>query len=201
MTKTVDFIFDFASPNAYLCHKVLPEISARTGAAFNYIPCLLGGIFKSTGNQAPMMAFNGIKGKLEYDGLEMQRFIKKHALTKFAMNPHFPVNTLLLMRGAVAAEMDGRLMAYVDAGVAHMWEEGLKMDDPDVYADAMTKAGFDGADLLARTQDPAVKQKLVDNTAAAVERGCFGIPTFYVGDEIFFGKERLGQMEEEIMAS
>ena len=201
MTKTVDFIFDFASPNAYLCHKVLPEISARTGATFNYIPCLLGGIFKSTGNQAPMMAFNGIKGKLEYDGLEMQRFIKKHGLTKFAMNPHFPVNTLLLMRGAVAAEMDGRLMAYVDGGVAHMWEEGLKMDDPDVYADAMTKAGFDGADLLARTQDPAVKQKLVDNTAAAVERGCFGIPTFYVGDEIFFGKERLGQMEEEIMAS
>ncbi|MEO0961341.1 MAG: 2-hydroxychromene-2-carboxylate isomerase [Pseudomonadota bacterium] len=201
MTKTVDFIFDFASPNAYLCHKVLPEIAARTGATFNYIPCLLGGIFKATGNQAPMMAFNGIKGKLDYDGLEMQRFIKKHNLSKFAMNPHFPVNTLLLMRGAIAAEMDGRLMEYVDAGVAHMWEEGLKMDDPEVYAEAMTKAGFDGADLLARTQDPAVKQKLVDNTSAAVERGCFGIPTFYVGNEIFFGKERLGQMEEEIMAS
>jgi 2-hydroxychromene-2-carboxylate isomerase len=201
MTKTVDFIFDFASPNAYMCHKVLPEIAARTGATFNYIPCLLGGIFKATGNQAPMMAFNGIKGKLEYDRLEIERFLKKHDLSKFAMNPHFPVNTLLLMRGAIAAEMDGRLMEYVDAGVAHMWEEGLKMDDPDVYAEAMTKAGFDGADLLARTQDPAVKQKLVDNTSAAVERGCFGIPTFFVGNEMFFGKERLGQMEEEIMAS
>lgn len=201
MTKTVDFIFDFASPNAYMCHKVVPEIAARTGATFNYIPCLLGGIFKSTGNQAPMMAFNGIKGKLEYDGLEMQRFIKKHDLSKFAMNPHFPVNTLLLMRGAIAAEMDGRLMEYVNAGVAHMWEAGLKMDDPEVYAEAMTKAGFDGADLLARTQDPTVKQKLVDNTSAAVDRGCFGIPTFYVGNEMFFGKERLGQMEEEIMAS
>ncbi|MEP0068671.1 2-hydroxychromene-2-carboxylate isomerase [Pyruvatibacter sp.] len=201
MTKTVDFIFDFASPNAYMCHKVLPEIAARTGATFNYVPCLLGGIFKSTGNQAPMMAFNGIKGKLDYDGLEMQRFIKKHNLSKFAMNPHFPVNTLLLMRGAIAAEMDGRLMEYVDAGVAHMWEEGLKMDDPEVYAEAMTKAGFDGADLLARTQDPTVKQKLVDNTSAAVGRGCFGIPTFYVGNEMFFGKERLGQMEEEITAS
>lgn len=201
MTKTVDFIFDFASPNAYLCHKVLPDISARTGATFNYIPCLLGGIFKATGNQAPMMAFNGIKGKLDYDGLEMQRFIKKHNLTKFAMNSHFPVMTLLMMRGAIAADMDGRLMEYVDAGVAHMWEDGLKMDDPEVYAVAMTKAGFDGADLLARTQDPAVKQKLVDNTSAAVERGAFGIPTFYVGSEMFFGKERLGQLEEEIMAS
>ena len=201
MTKTVDFIFDFASPNAYLCHKVLPEIAARTGATFNYIPCLLGGIFKATGNQAPMMAFNGIKGKLDYDALEMQRFIKKHNLSKFAMNPHFPVNTLLLMRGAIAADTDGRLMDYVDAGVAHMWEQGLKMDDPEVYAEAMTKAGFDGADLLARTQDPTVKQKLVDNTSAAVDRGCFGIPTFYVGNEMFFGKERLGQMEEEIMAS
>lgn len=201
MTKTVDFIFDFASPNAYMCHKVLPEIAARTGATFNYIPCLLGGIFKATGNQAPMMAFNGIKGKLDYDGLEMQRFIKKHTLSKFAMNPHFPVITLLMMRGAIAAEMDGRLMEYVDAGVAHMWEDGLKMDDPKVFAEAMTKAGFDGADLLARTQDPAVKQKLVDNTTAAVERGCFGIPTFYVGNEMFFGKERLGQLEEEIMAS
>lgn len=201
MTKTVDFIFDFASPNAYMCHKVLPEIAARTGATFNYIPCLLGGIFKATGNQAPMMAFNGIKGKLEYDRLEIERFLKKHGLTQFAMNPHFPVNTLLLMRGAIAAEMDGRLMEYVDAGVAHMWEQGLKMDDPEVYAAAMTKAGFDGADLLARTQDPAVKQKLVDNTSAAVERGAFGIPTFYVGKEMFFGKERLGQLEEEIMAS
>ncbi len=201
MTKTVDFIFDFASPNAYMCHKVLPEIAARTGATFNYIPCLLGGIFKATGNQAPMMAFNGIKGKLEYDRLEIERFLKKHGLTQFAMNPHFPVNTLLLMRGAIAAEMDGRLMEYVDAGVAHMWEQGLKMDDPEVYAAAMTKAGFDGADLLARTQDPAVKQKLVDNTSAAVERGAFGIPTFYVGNEMFFGKERLGQLEEEIMAS
>lgn len=201
MTKTVDFIFDFASPNAYMCHKVLPEIAARTGATFNYVPCLLGGIFKATGNQAPMMAFNGIKGKLEYDRLEIERFLKKHDLSKFAMNPHFPVNTLLLMRGAIAAEMDGRLKDYVDAGVAHMWEEGLKMDDPEVYTDAMTKAGLDGADLLARTQDPTVKQKLVDNTSAAVDRGCFGIPTFYVGNEMFFGKERLGQMEAEIMAS
>jgi len=199
MTTTVDFIFDFASPNAYLCHQVLPEISERTGATFTYIPCLLGGIFKSTGNQAPMMAFNGIKGKLEYDGLEMRRFIERHNLTKFKMNENFPVITLLLMRGAVAAEMDGRLMDYVEAGLSHMWEQGLKMDDPEVYAEAMTNAGFDGKDLLERTQDPAVKQKLVDNTQAAVDRGAFGIPTFYVGDEMFFGKERLGQLEEEIV--
>lgn len=200
MTKTIDFIFDFGSPNAYFAYKALPPILERTGAQLNLIPCLLGGIFKATGNQAPMMAFSGIKGKLEYDRLEIQRFIQKHALTDFKFNPNFPVNTLILMRGAIAAEMDDRLVEYIDAGLKHMWEDGLKMDDPEVYAEAMTEAGFDGKALLERTQDPAVKAKLVENTNAAVERGSFGIPTFYVGDEMFFGKDRLGQLEEELGA-
>lgn len=200
MPATIDFIFDFGSPNAYLSHRVLPGIVERTGARINLIPCLLGGIFKATGNQSPMMAFGEVKGKLAYERLEMARFIKKHRLDKFAMNPNFPVNTLMLMRGAVAAEMDGTLDAYVEAGLKHMWEDGLKMDDPDVYADAMTKAGLDGAALLARTQDPTVKAKLAENTAAAVERGAFGIPTFFVGGEMFFGKDRLGQVEEEAAA-
>lgn len=200
MPATIDFIFDFGSPNAYLSHRVLPGIAERTGARINLIPCLLGGIFKATGNQSPMTAFGEVKGKLAYERLETMRFIKKHRLDKFAMNPNFPVNTLMLMRGAVAAEMDGNLDAYVEAGLKHMWEDGLKMDDPDVYADAMTKAGLDGAGLLARTQDPAVKAKLAENTAAAVERGTFGIPTFFVGDEMFFGKDRLGQVEEEAAA-
>ncbi|MCG8694400.1 MAG: 2-hydroxychromene-2-carboxylate isomerase [Minwuiales bacterium] len=200
MPATIDFIFDFGSPNAYLSYRVLPGIAERTGARINLIPCLLGGIFKATGNQSPMTAFGEVKGKLAYERLEMMRFIKKHRLDKFAMNPNFPVNTLMLMRGAVAAEMDGTLDAYVEAGLKHMWEDGLKMDDPDVYADAMTKAGLDGAGLLARTQDPAVKAKLAENTAAAVERGTFGIPTFFVGDEMFFGKDRLGQVEEEAAA-
>lgn len=200
MPTTVDFVFDFASPNAYLAHKVLPAISERTGATFNYIPCLLGGIFKATGNQPPMIAFGEVKEKLAYEQLEMQRFIDKHGLTKFAFNPNFPVNTLLLARGAVAAEMDGRLADYIEAGVVHMWEDGLKMDDPEVFADAMTAAGFNGKALVERTQDPAVKAKLIANTTAAVERGAFGIPTFFVGSEMYFGKDRLGQVEEQILA-
>lgn len=198
MTKTLEFIFDFGSPNAYYAYKALPPILERTGAELKLIPCLLGGIFKSTGNQAPMMAFGNIKGKLEYDRIEIQRFIAKHNLTDFRFNPNFPVNTLILMRAAIVAELDGRLTEYVEAGLKHMWEDGLKMDDPEVFVEAMTGSGFDGAALLERTQDPEVKAKLVENTAAAVERGSFGIPTFYVGDEMFFGKERLGQIEEEL---
>lgn len=198
MTKTLEFIFDFGSPNAYYAYKALPPILERTGAELKLIPCLLGGIFKSTGNQAPMMAFGNIKGKLEYDRIEIQRFIAKHNLTDFRFNPNFPVNTLILMRAAIVAELDGRLTEYVEAGLKHMWEDGLKMDDPEVFVKAMTGSGFDGAALLERTQDPEVKAKLVENTAVAVERGSFGIPTFYVGDEMFFGKERLGQIEEEL---
>ncbi len=198
MPKTVDFIFDFASPNAYLADKVLRDIAARTGAAINYIPCLLGGIFKAAGNQAPMIAFAPIKGKLAYEMLETRRFIARHGLAAFKMNAHFPVNTLILMRGAIAAQQDGRLGAYIDAGLAMMWEQGLKMDDEAVYVAAMNDAGFDGVDLLARAQDPAVKAALAANSEAAVARGAFGIPTFYVGDEMFFGKERLGQLEETL---
>lgn len=199
MAATIDFIFDFASPNAYLVHRPLAEVARRTGASVNLIPCLLGGIFKATNNQAPMMAFGNVKGKLDYDRLEMMRFLDKHGLTGFRMNPHFPVNTVLLQRGALVAERDGQLPAYVEAGLKAMWEDGLKMDDPEVFAKAMTDAGLDGTALLEASQDQAIKQKLIDNTAAAVERGAFGIPTFYVGREMFFGKERLGQVEEEVV--
>jgi 2-hydroxychromene-2-carboxylate isomerase len=194
----VDFIFDFASPNGYLVHKVLPAIAERTGATFNYIPCLLGGIFKATGNQAPMIAFAPIPNKLAYEQLEFGRFIAKHGLTEFAFNPHFPVNTVLLQRGALVAERDGRLMEYIEAGLHLMWENSKKMDDPEVYVAAMTESGFDGAALVEGAQNPEIKQKLIDNTAAAVERGAFGIPTFYVGDEMFFGKDRLDQVEAAI---
>lgn len=201
MSVTVDFIFDFGSPNAYLAHRILPAITQRTGATFRHVPCLLGGIFKATGNQPPMVAFGPVKGKMEYEMLENRRFIARHGLTRFQFNPHFPVNTLMLMRGAIAADVDGRLAEYVEAGLAAMWEQGLKMDEPDVYVTAMTKAGFDGASLLERMQDAAIKTKLVENTAAAVDRGAFGIPTFYVGEEMFFGKDRLGQVEEAITAA
>jgi 2-hydroxychromene-2-carboxylate isomerase len=196
MRKTVDFIFDFASPNAYFVHKLVPQIEARTGATFTYIPCLLGGIFKATGNQAPMIAFGGIKNKPEYEALEMQRFIAKHELTDFKMNPHFPVMTLMLVRGALVAERDSYLMDYVDAMVKAMWEQELKLDDPDVLHKALADAGFDADKIMTDMGDDAIKAKLMENTNAAVERGAFGIPTFFVGDEIFFGKERLGQVEE-----
>jgi len=196
MSKTVDFIFDFASPNAYLVHKIVPQIEARTGATFHYIPCLLGGIFKATGNQAPMIAFGDIKNKPEYDMIEMQRFIERHALTGFKMNPHFPVMSLMLVRGALVAERDGYLMKYIDAMVDAMWEQGLKLDDPEVLHKAYADAGFDADKIMTDMSDDDIKAKLMENTNAAVARGAFGIPTFFVGDEIFFGKERLGQVEE-----
>ncbi|KQV55276.1 MULTISPECIES: 2-hydroxychromene-2-carboxylate isomerase [unclassified Caulobacter] len=198
MTKAIDFIFDFGSPNAYLAWKVLPAIAARHGATVNLLPCLLGGIFKATGNQAPAIAFSGVKGKMDYEMLEMRRFIAAHDLAAFRFNPHFPVNTLLLMRGMIAAQRMGIGEAYLDAMLKGMWEDGLKLDDPDVFVAAADAAGLDGAALLAATADPEVKAGLMANTEAAVARGTFGIPTFFVGDEMFFGKERLGQVEAEL---
>lgn len=196
---TVDFIFDFASPNAYLAHQAVGGIAKRTGATFNYVPALLGGVFKATGNQAPFVAFGNIPAKLAYEQLEFQRFMEKHEITKFKFNPNFPINTLLMQRGAIAAEKEGRLGDYIEAGLVHMWEEPKKMDDPEVYAAAFTASGFDGAAMLEATQDPAVKAKLIENTNKAVERGVFGIPTFFVGEEMFFGKDRLDQVEEAIL--
>jgi 2-hydroxychromene-2-carboxylate isomerase len=193
--KTIDFIFDFASPNAYLADTVLKDISARTGARVNRIPCLLGGLFKLTGNQAPMQAFGPVKGKLAYEQLETQRFIKAHGLTRFRMNPHFPVNTLAIMRGMVAAEDLGVVETYVATVLKAMWEDGQKMDDPAVIGQVLTAAGLDAAAIFEGSQSQPVKDRLMANTTAAVDRGAFGIPTFYVGDEMFFGKERLGQIE------
>tara|TARA_R100000900_G_scaffold25729_1_gene20290 strand:- start:916 stop:1524 length:609 start_codon:yes stop_codon:yes gene_type:complete len=199
MGKTVDFIFDFASPNGYLSHKLVPEIEARTGATFNYIPALLGGIHKLTNNQPPMIAFGGVKGKLEYEQMEMARFVKKHKLDKYAFNPHFPIMTMLIQRGLIAAEMDGKKMEYIEVVSRAMWEDQQKMDDPAVVAKVLSAGGFDAERLLARTQEQEVKQKLIENTQAAVDRGVFGIPFFFVGDEGFFGKDRLAQVEELLM--
>lgn len=199
MSKSVDFIFDFASPNAYLTHKALTGIAQRTGATFNYIPCLLGGIFKATGNQAPFIAFAKVKGKQEYNRLETQRFINKHKLTSFEMNPHFPMSTVTLIRGLIVAEAMGQKDAYIEAVLKAMWEDGENMGDVDIVVRVLTEAGFDGKAIVDKTQDPAVKAKLIDNTATAVNRGAFGIPTFFIGTEMFFGKERLGQVEEEIL--
>lgn len=195
MSQSVEFIFDFAGPNAYLAHRVLPAISQRTGIVFDYKLALLGGIFKLTGNQAPMMAFANIPNKLAYEQLEFRRFMQAHAITNFQMNPHFPVNTVMLMRGAIVAERQGQLMEYIAAGQAAMWEQGRNMGDLPTYIAVMNAAGFDGAALAEAANNPAIKQELVARTQAAVDRGVFGVPTFFVGDEMFFGKERLGQIE------
>jgi len=197
MTR-VEFHFDFGSPNAYLAHLVVPEVEARTGAKFEYMPILLGGVFKLTNNRSPVEKLAGIKNRLEYEQLEVRRFIRRHGITQFTWNPFFPVNTLLTMRGAVAAQLDGVFDRYVDAVFKAMWAEPKKMDDPQVAAAALHRAGLDGARLIARTQEPEVKERLLKNTEASVARGTFGSPTFFVGDEIFFGKDRLRDVEEEI---
>ena len=194
----VKFLFDFGSPNAYLCHQVIPAIEARTGAKFEYLPVLLGGIFKLTGNQSPGTAFAGIRNKPDYDRLEMRRFIAKHGIAAFTWNPHFPVNTLQLMRCAVAAQQAGVLAPYVQAMYACMWEQERKMDDPAVFRAALVDAGLPADALLAMTSTDPVKAGLMANTEAAVAAGAFGSPTFLVGGEIFFGKDRLREVEEEI---
>ena len=178
-----------------MAYQVLPDILARTEATMRMVPCLLGGLFKATGNVAPMVQFAGVPAKLAYERREMERFIATHGITRFKMNPHFPVNTLLLMRGAIATQQDGSLIPYIEAGLAAMWEEGLNMSDPDVFVEVFNKAGLDGKALLARTQDQAVKDGLAANTASALAHGAFGIPSFVVGNELFFGKDRLDQVE------
>ena len=198
MSNTLDFMFDFGSPNAYLAWKVLPPILDRTGATLNVFPILLGGVFKLTGNQAPMTAFGGVKGKLEYERLETQRFIDRHGLSAFRINPHFPVNTLIVMRGLIAAQRKNAGHPYVEVVLKAMWEEGRKMDDPEVIGAVLEDAGLDAKAILEATQDLDVKTELVSNTSAAVARGVFGVPTFFVGQEMFFGKERLSQVEEEL---
>ncbi len=198
MTQTIDFIFDFGSPNAYLAWKVLPKMAEKKDATVRSVPCLLGGIFKATNNQPPWRTYGSVIGKLEYEQLEMTRFIEKHALTKFKFNPHFPINTLLLMRGACAAEAAGNLDAYVTAGMTAMWEDGLNMSDPEVFVSVMDIAGLDGQALLASTQDPKIKQRLLQNTNAAVSRGVFGIPSYFIDDEMWFGKDRIRDLIETL---
>ena len=197
-SPTIDFIFDFGSPNAYLAARALPQIAERTGAQVNLIPCLLGGIFKATNNQSPMQAFGEVKGKLAYEQLETRRFIARHGLSAFRFNPHFPINTLLIMRAFIAARRAGLGEPYFEAVSAAMWEQGEKMDDPEAVRRVLAAAGLPADALLAAASDPDVKAELVANTEAAVARGVFGSPTFFVGEEMFFGKERLPQVEEEL---
>jgi 2-hydroxychromene-2-carboxylate isomerase len=196
----VEFHFDFGSPNAYLAELVLPQIEKRTGIKFDYVPVLLGGVFKLTGNRSPVESLAGIKNKPEYERLETARFIKRHGITSFRRNPFFPVNTLTVMRGAVAARMLGVFERYIDEMYRLMWSEPKKLDDAAMWQAALHEAGFDAARFGELVQDPEVKARLLDNTQRSVERGTFGSPTFFVGDEIFFGKDRLRDVEEAILA-
>jgi 2-hydroxychromene-2-carboxylate isomerase len=195
----VQFLFDFGSPNAYLAHKVIPGIESRTGVRVRYVPILLGGLFRLANNRSPIEAFAGIPNKLAYERLEMNRFVARHGLDRFRLNPHFPVNTLGIMRGAVAARQLGCFEPYVDAVYAAMWEQGLDMADPAVILRTLREAGLDGAALMAAAQGPQAKAGLLSSTEAAHARGAFGSPTFFVGDEIYFGKDRLRDVEERIL--
>jgi 2-hydroxychromene-2-carboxylate isomerase len=192
------FLFDIGSPNAFLAHEAIPAIEQRTGAKFEYVPILLGGIFKATNNKSPAETLAGVKNKREFHALETERFIKRFHVKPYTPNPFFPVNTLNLMRAAVAAQFEGVFEKYVDAAFRHMWLEPKKMDDPEVAAKALTASGLDAAKLFARAQEPDVKAKLIENTQSAVERGAFGSPTFFVGKDMFFGKEQLREVEEMI---
>jgi 2-hydroxychromene-2-carboxylate isomerase len=195
------FLFDFGSPNAYLSHLAIPAIEQRIGVRFEYVPILLGGIFKSTNNRSPAETLAGIKNKREFQQVETERFIKRFKVQPYVWNPHFPVNTLNLMRMAIAAQAEGVFEAYVEAAFHHMWREPKKMDDPEVAVKALASSGLDAQKLFTRAQEPEVKARLLKNTEEAVVRGAFGSPTFFVGNDIYFGKDRLRDVESALLAA
>ncbi len=196
----VEFLFDFGSPNAYLSHLVIPEIEKRTGAKFVYLPILLGGVFKLTNNRSPAEAFAGVKNKPEYHRLETERFVRQHGITRYQHNPFFPVNTLMIMRGAMAARELGIFERYVDQVYRHMWAEPKKLDDPAVLRAALLELDLPADRLFELVQTAPVKEALMAETQRAVDRGTFGSPTFFVDDEIYFGKDKLRDVEEAIVA-
>ncbi len=199
MSVPVEFHFDFGSPNAYLCHLVIPALESRTGVKVTYVPILLGGIFKATNNVSPAVSLKGIRNKGEYQALEMRRFLEAHGIINYRPNPHFPVNTVQLMRGAIVAQREGCFEKYVDEMYRHMWAEPKKMDDPEVIAAALEESGLPVDILMTGMQDPEVKAQLRANTEDSVARGVFGSPSFFVGDQLYFGKDRLREVEEEIV--
>ncbi|MFN5882060.1 MAG: 2-hydroxychromene-2-carboxylate isomerase [Burkholderiales bacterium] len=195
MSKTIELIFDFVSPNAYLVWQPLRALAARQGAQLKITPVLLGGMHKLTGNAPPFIRDAEVKGKNAYARLEMERFIAKHGFHRFKLNPKFPFNSVNLLRMLLALEGEDQFR-LIEALNPALWERELDVADADAVATVLATAGFDVEALVAATQDPTIKQALIDNTEKAVERGAFGIPTFFIGTEMFFGKERLGQIEE-----
>jgi 2-hydroxychromene-2-carboxylate isomerase len=194
MSKVLEFYFDFGSPTTYLAHKRLQQLSAQYDLKVQYVPMLLGGVFKATGNTTPVAVPAKGKYMLESD---LPRFAKRYGVT-LNFNPHFPINTLNLMRGAIAAQRLGCFDAYVDAVYDAVWVEGKNMGEPEVVASLLAEKGLDADALMNLSQDPEVKAELVQNTDAAVERGAFGAPTMYMDGQMYFGQDRLDFVEEAL---
>lgn len=192
--QEIEFLYDFGSPNAYLVHKTLPALAARHGAAIRPCPILLGGVFKATGNQSPMTAYAGVKGKLAHQAREIERFITRHGI-KYHMNPYFPINTLLLMRAAIYAQGKAWENRYMDAVFDAIWVHGQDLGDLQVLAQVLDEAGLPRAEILEATRDDKVKQALIAATTAAVARGVYGAPTLFLAGEMFFGKDSLPELE------
>lgn len=196
MTRTIEYILDLAAPNGYLAWYPLKAIAERTGAELVVTPVFLGGMHKLTGNAPPMFRDKDVKGKVPYAALEFQRFLDRHGMSKFRMHPALPFNSILLQRILVAARDEDERRALVDALQPAVWEQNIDCGDVDAVRVVLEEGGFDADRLLAATQEAKVKQRLIDNTSHAVERGAFGIPTVFVGEEMWFGKERLAQIED-----
>ncbi|MBU1377810.1 MAG: 2-hydroxychromene-2-carboxylate isomerase [Alphaproteobacteria bacterium] len=193
MGKALEFLFDVGSPASYIAYKRLPEIAARTGATVSYRPFLLGGVFKATGNHSPAE----IPAKGRWSSIDLANFAKRHGVP-FARNPFFPINTLHLMRGAAGLQDDPRFMAYLDAVFDAMWQDPKNLGDPAEMAPVLARAGIDGDAFMSLIADDATKARLKATTDDAVARGAFGAPTFFVGDQMFFGQDRLDWVEEAL---
>ena len=193
------FIFDFGSPKTYLVYKLLPGIEKRTKTKAEYVPVLLGGIFKSTNNVSPIESFKTVPAKGKYDDLDTARFVKKHDIA-FNFNSNFPINTLNLMRGAIFAQENGIFDKYVEVVFKSMWVDNKKMDDLEVIQTVLLENGLPVKEIFEGTQDQKIKDKLIENTNKVVEKGIFGAPSMLVEDELFFGKESLQDVEELILS-
>ena len=189
------FIFDFGSPKTYLVYKLLPGIEKRTNIKAEFIPVLLGGIFKSTNNVSPIESFKTVPAKGKYDDLDTARFVKKHNIA-FNFNSNFPINTLNLMRGAIYAQENEIFDKYVEVVFKSMWVDNKKMDDLEVIQSVLLENGLPVKEIFEGTQDQKIKDKLIKNTSEAVEKGVFGAPSLLVNNELFFGKETLQDVEE-----
>lgn len=197
MSKSLEFYFDFGSPTAYLAYKRLMQLRDEYDLQLVYRPMLLGGVFKATGNTSPV----AIPAKGAYmNQHDLPRFAKRYGVT-LNFNPHFPINTLNLMRGALAAQPLDCFDTYLDAVYTAVWFDGKKMDEIDVIDQVLTDAGLDSQALLALSQDPEVKAELIAATEAAVERGVFGAPTMFMGDDMYFGQDRLDFIEQELQGA